>query len=413
MRDGPRHRRNGRNRAAWISGVAAVVVAAGAVSTWRLHVGPWERRAPSAVDVALPSGAGGGAGGSQGGGAGSGSAGSTGGMGRAMTVAAFSPASGGTSVPGTSPITVRFSDRLAPGAPDPTIAPAVPGTWAQTGSSTLTFTPTGAFLPYTAVTVTIPGGRSGERAVDGAVLSHAVTESYTVAPGSTERLQQLLSELDYSPLAYAPAGAPVAATDTAAQERAMFDPPSGTFAWRQTTWPASLTSQWQQGAYNVFTKGLVMEFQADHLLTVNGTPSLGLWNDLLHAIAANQVNTGGYNYAVGSKALPETLTIWHDGQQVFHSLANTGIPVRPTDDGTFPVFARYRNQIMRGVNPNGTHYADPVQFVAYFHGSNAVHYFPRASYGFPQSLGCIELPLAAAAQAWTYLAYGTLVTVTG
>ncbi len=41
----------------------------------------------------------------------------------------------------------------------------------------------------------------------------------------------------------------------------------------------------------------------------------------------------------------------------------------------------------------------------------AVHYFPRASYGFPQSLGCVELPLGPAAKAWPFLTYGTLVTV--
>jgi hypothetical protein len=41
-----------------------------------------------------------------------------------------------------------------------------------------------------------------------------------------------------------------------------------------------------------------------------------------------------------------------------------------------------------------------------------VHYFPRGSYGWPQSLGCVELNLSNAAQAWPYLTYGSLVTVT-
>jgi hypothetical protein len=50
--------------------------------------------------------------------------------------------------------------------------------------------------------------------------------------------------------------------------------------------------------------------------------------------------------------------------------------------------------------------------VAYFRAGEAVHYFPRGSYGFPQSLGCVELPLDAAARAWPYLTYGSLVTVT-
>jgi hypothetical protein len=40
-----------------------------------------------------------------------------------------------------------------------------------------------------------------------------------------------------------------------------------------------------------------------------------------------------------------------------------------------------------------------------------VHYFPRYSYGFQQSLGCVELPWTAAEKAWPYLTYGSLVTV--
>ena len=75
------------------------------------------------------------------------------------------------------------------------------------------------------------------------------------------------------------------------------------------------------------------------------------------------------------------------------------------------MFERLRSQTMQGTNPDGSHYADFVQWVAYFNGGDAVHYMPRASYGSPQSLGCIELPYAAAEQAWGYLTYGTLVTV--
>jgi lipoprotein-anchoring transpeptidase ErfK/SrfK len=95
------------------------------------------------------------------------------------------------------------------------------------------------------------------------------------------------------------------------------------------------------------------------------------------------------------------------------TLANTGIPVAPTADGTFPVYERFRFQIMRGTNPDGSSYADPVSYVSYFNGGDAVHYFPRGSYGFQQSLGCVELPYGAAEQAYPFLTYGSLVTVAG
>jgi lipoprotein-anchoring transpeptidase ErfK/SrfK len=68
---------------------------------------------------------------------------------------------------------------------------------------------------------------------------------------------------------------------------------------------------------------------------------------------------------------------------------------------------------MRGLYPNGKPYADPVQYVSFFNGDYAVHSMKRASYGTAQSLGCVELPLNEAKQAYPYLSYGSLVTVTG
>jgi hypothetical protein len=89
---------------------------------------------------------------------------------------------------------------------------------------------------------------------------------------------------------------------------------------------------------------------------------------------------------------PETLTIWHNGHQVLRSPANTGIPIDPTVSGTFPVYQRYRFQIMSGTNPGGSRYADPVTFVSYFNGGDAVHYLPRGSYGCPGALAASNCP---------------------
>ena len=68
---------------------------------------------------------------------------------------------------------------------------------------------------------------------------------------------------------------------------------------------------------------------------------------------------------------------------------------------------------MRGTNPDGSQYANPVYYVSYFNGGDAVHYFARGGYGYNQSLGCVELPWDAAKKAYPYLTYGSLVTVTG
>jgi lipoprotein-anchoring transpeptidase ErfK/SrfK len=69
---------------------------------------------------------------------------------------------------------------------------------------------------------------------------------------------------------------------------------------------------------------------------------------------------------------------------------------------------------MTGTNPDGSHYSDPgVPWVNYFNGGDAVHGFPRGSYGTPQSNGCVELPIETAAKVFPLLAIGDLVIVSG
>ncbi|MHB1531483.1 MAG: L,D-transpeptidase [Acidithiobacillus sp.] len=118
------------------------------------------------------------------------------------------------------------------------------------------------------------------------------------------------------------------------------------------------------------------------------------------------------------KSEPETLRIWaylpHDdaGLWVLQSLANTGIPGAVTPNGTWPVYARYASTRMTGCFPHGECYNDAdVRYVNYFWDGRAVHFFPRAGYGFPQSNGCVELPLSAAKKAFAWIHIGTPVTI--
>ena len=327
-----------------------------------------------------------------------------------LAVRSITPAANSVNVDPSAPIKVTFSAAVSSSGVTPRLSPSAPGRWRAVGD-VLTFTPIAGFLPSTEVTVTVPAGKAGVRGADGGMLKSRVVEHFHVKAGSILRLQQLLSLLDYSPLSWQPSGTAIAPTDRAAQTEALVSPPAGSFAWRQQGWPSQLLALWKPGQYNVFTKGLVMSFEADHGLVPKGIVNRALWRSLIGAIAAHTVNTGGYNYALGNKQNPESLTVWHDGQVVIKTPANTGIASSPTVDGTFPVYSRLRSQVMKGTNPDGSHYADLVQYVAYFNGNDAVHYMPRPDYGIPQSLGCIELPLASAAKVWPYLAYGTLVSV--
>jgi peptidoglycan hydrolase-like protein with peptidoglycan-binding domain len=382
----------------WVSGLtAAVVMAGGTVTALRAH-----DRDHAAGAVAA------------------GSAG-PGTHGRAQATVALQtlkvvssvPSTGARDVSGTQPIRLSLSGVPAAGSPLPRLSPSVAGTWSHDGTS-LIFTPAAGFPEDTQVTISEPGRRG--RGQEGGTGSAGWTVSFSTASYSTLRLQQLLAQLGYLPLTWSPHydsgiqpdGAMPDAAGT--QLSAAYQPPDGQFSW-VSGYPSYLASLWQQGTANLIDTGAIMAFESGHGLALDGVAGPKVWTELLQAAQTHQDNPNGYTYAIASEAAPETLTIWHDGQDVFSSFANTGIPVAPTSQGTFPVYLRYRFQVMQGINPDGSHYADPVQFVSYFQAGEAVHYFPRYSYGFPQSLGCVELPLAAAALAWPYLTYGSLVTV--
>ena len=78
------------------------------------------------------------------------------------------------------------------------------------------------------------------------------------------------------------------------------------------------------------------------------------------------------------------------------------------------MFEHVRFSEMKGTNVDGSTYDDPnVPYASYFNGGDALHGFIRASYGTPQSNGCVEMSYANAALVWALTPIGTLVTVEG
>jgi hypothetical protein len=326
----------------------------------------------------------------------------------------ITPAPGASQVNGSDPIVLTFSGQVAGNTPRPTLHPAVAGGWAPAGDQ-LIFTPAAALPPSTRETVSVPAGINGIRGAGGGLLAKPASYQFRTAPYSRLRLAEVFAQLGYLPMTWAEdvnGANKEQDPQVGTQEALAYQPPAGTFTW-EPGYPTELHDQWSYNGNNKLVRGAVMAFQSEHNMTINGDVTPRLWRAVLRAANQNQRNANGYTYAIASKDPPETLTIWHNGQQVMRSLANTGIPVSPTADGTFPVYLKYRFQIMTGTNPDGSTYADPVEFVSYFNGGDAVHYFPRGSYGFQQSLGCVELPYSSAEEAYPYLTYGSLVTVAG
>jgi lipoprotein-anchoring transpeptidase ErfK/SrfK len=162
----------------------------------------------------------------------------------------------------------------------------------------------------------------------------------------------------------------------------------------------------------VITTGAIMAFESAQGLATDGLAGSEVWTGLLEAVAHRQVTTRPYDYVTVSQILPETATVWRDGRIIFTALVNSGIPAAPTALGTYPVFARYLVTTMSGKNPDGTPYSDPgIPWVSYFNGGDALHGYLRPGYGYPQSLGCVEMTYANAETMFPLTPLGTLVTV--
>ena len=385
----------------------------------------------------------------------------------AFDVVAISPAPGQKSVAYSPLIRIRFSQPLGRHWSLPTLTPTTPGSWMRADSSTLEFRPKGSFLPFSKVTLTLSGGVAGMRDAAGVALTAQYRASFAIAGGSVLRLQQLLAELGYLPLDFedgpttvkqysnvtsqtgphhliaavgsspgrvmnaasatsasnslngtsAPpdlAQLAMATLDAEATKPAAIEltPRPGLFSWRFPSIPSSLATSWKAGDYSVLVRGAVMAFESAHGLAADGDAGPKMWAALLDAISLRQVSSAPYDYIQVTTSSPESLHVWRDGKVIYQSLANTGIAEEPTAPGTFPVYLRYTSTTMSGHNPNGSYYDDPgVPYVAYFNGGDAVHGFLRGQYGFPQSLGCVELPYANAAVVFNYDPIGTLVNV--
>jgi len=290
----------------------------------------------------------------------------------------------------------------------PQLSPAIGGKWVQTSATTLSYALDSPLIPATQEVLTIPGGSSGVHATNGAILGASHTVTFNVAAGDTLRLQQLLAGLNFLPVGFTPTGPAPSRADLAQDQ-------TGTFTWRWPGLPAELTSQWTQGTANEITRAAVEAFETQNGLGVDGIAGPAAWTALINDTINNKTNATPYIYVLVNKTVPQNLTLWNNGAAQYVGIpVNTGAPGADTVDGTYAVFEHVRYSDMKGTNPDGSTYNDPnVPYASYFNGGDALHGFIRASYGSPQSNGCVEMTYANAAQVWPLTPIGTLVTVIG
>jgi lipoprotein-anchoring transpeptidase ErfK/SrfK len=290
----------------------------------------------------------------------------------------------------------------------PQLTPNVAGKWVIADSRTLTYDLSSPLIPASHEVLTIPGGSSGLRATDGTELSSSTTVSFNVTQGDMLRVQQLLAGLNYLPLGFAPTG-PAPSNDGLATDQ------PGSFSWRWPNMPAALTSLWTQGSENEITKAAIEALETQSGLGVDGIAGPAVWTALINDTINHKLDATPYIYVLVNKVVPQNLTLWNNGVAQYDGIAvNTGAPGADTTDGSYAVFEHVRFSDMKGTNTNGTTYNDPnVPYASYFNGGDALHGFIRASYGSPQSNGCVEMSYADAALVWPLTPIGTLVTVEG
>jgi hypothetical protein len=321
----------------------------------------------------------------------------------------------GTQITSSQPISLTFSKPVSKvlGSHMPTITGSSGGTWKTISSHAIEYVPSGyGYGLDQKVSIALP---AGVQLAGATASSSSSTGTWTVPAGSNEDLNYLLANLGYLPMTVSYKGQRPADTD-AAQEQAAVHPPAATMGWQYSNTPSGLTGQWEgadESDAAVMTKGAIMMFEDQHGMSVDGEAGPDVWKALIAAEIQGQKNTFGYTFVSVTKGSPESLELWHSGSMKLSGIpVNTGVAGADTEDGTFPVFEHAPSVTMSGTNVDGSHYVDPgIKWVSYFNGGDALHEYPRASYGFPQSNGCVEMDDANAAAVYPYTPIGTLVQV--
>ena len=189
--------------------------------------------------------------------------------------------------------------------------------------------------------------------------------------------------------------------------------PLGYWTWNSPDVPPELERAWNPDQYTEITKGAVMRFEADHGLRVDGYTGPRVRRTLEIALALHLTATQPYRLVMVDQSIPQQLRVWEDGRGViFQTVCSTGVSAAPTQPGAHAIFLRSREQTMQGIGPSGHPYrVEHVPYVSFFYGEQAIHGFPRRTYGQPQSAGCVELPIQAAKRVWDLTNYGTLVLI--
>ncbi|HEY1688882.1 MAG TPA: L,D-transpeptidase family protein [Solirubrobacteraceae bacterium] len=313
---------------------------------------------------------------------------------------------------GTEPLTVTLNAAPAPNTPRPRIAalaqgqPKVAGSWSDVGNAEV-FKSASTLQPCESYRITVP---QATHASEHSSLMRRRMEILKVSCPPLRGMQQALARLGYLPDSLRPAPGTAGFHGEMNRRTAahlLYQPLKGTLQPDVADAPPL-----DYGSFDATTKGALVVFQEAHHLEADGEPGAATWTKLLTALAHKYRDPTPYTFVTVSEGDPETLEVHKGSKVVLTTPANTGVPGAETEQGIFPIYSRLTSTTMVGTDPDGTKYNVPdVPWVNYFNGGDAVHGYERASYGFPQSNGCVELPISTAETVFGMLALGDIVWV--
>lgn len=182
--------------------------------------------------------------------------------------------------------------------------------------------------------------------------------------------------------------------------------------WNSKHIPVQLLNLAIINSHNIMYKSAIYHFEKEYKIPHKLYSPQTMYTYLYQAYINHFTAKKPFVWIYVNQKIPEKLTLYEDGKIVFKSPVNTGVR-DTTVSGNFLIYARFKHIGMHGYFP-GTHiyYNDPyVPWVNFFYKGEAIHGFPRRHYGYPQSAGCIELPVNKAKKLYPMLYKYALVTV--
>jgi len=185
-----------------------------------------------------------------------------------------------------------------------------------------------------------------------------------------------------------------------------------TYEWDAEDVPPKLVKLSITSKNSILYKSAILRFMKDYKIKFNPD------NTALASIILQQAYKTGFKankpfvWVYVDQHIPQKVYVWENGKYIFESPANTGV-MGTTNTGTYMVYLRFKKTEMKGTFPGSNKpYDDPdVPWVNYFYKGEALHGFPRKMYGYPQSAGCVELPIPKAKELYKILYKYAVVTL--